>query len=42
MMTKSVANKIDEFVFDAVGYAKPPILALDPRQSQAGLNEFYK
>lgn len=41
-MSKSVVGEIDSFVFDAVGYNKPPILALDNHQSRIGLNEMYK
>lgn len=42
MITKSIAKEIDDFVFDAIGYDKPPILALDPKQGRIGLNDFYK
>ena len=42
MTTKTIQSEIDRFVFDAVGYLKPPVLALDPGQSASGLNEFYK
>ena len=41
-MSKSVVGEIDGFVFDAVGFDKPPILALDNQQSRIGLNELYK
>jgi tetratricopeptide (TPR) repeat protein len=42
MMQNAVAACIDDFVFNAVGYRKPPVLALAPDQSKVGLKEFYK
>lgn len=42
MNTNLISSKIDNFVFDAVGYSKPPVLVLDPRQGQMGLNQIYK
>ena len=41
-MQSTLALAIDEFVFNGLGYGKPPVLALDPMQSQIGLQEFYK
>ncbi|MEM8625181.1 MAG: hypothetical protein AAGG47_16885 [Pseudomonadota bacterium] len=42
MATNPILAGLDDFVFQGIGYGKPPVLAIDPEQSRIGLNEFFK
>lgn len=42
MATNPIKAGLDDFVFQGIGYGKPPVLTIDPEQSRLGLNSFFK